>query len=173
MATELKNWTLTIIPHKDFCACDGAVTSYGICHLPADLGVTIPAVVPGNFELDMVRAGLLEDPYFGTNITKLRELEDRHLVYRTTFDKPTVAANEIAVLRLEGVDTVFDAYINGEWIYGGENMFLSYEIPLDENTPVKPTGNELAVHIRPTMIEAQKDILPPSAGTFPFNYASL
>ena len=173
MATELKNWTLTIIPHKDFCACDGAVTSYGICHLPADLGVTIPAVVPGNFELDMVRAGLLEDPYFGTNITKLRELEDRHLVYRTTFDKPAVAVNEMAVLRLEGVDTVFDAYLNGEWIYGGENMFLSYEIPLDENTPVKPTDNELVIHIHPTMIEAQKDILPPSAGTFPFNYASL
>ena len=66
MAAELKNWTLTIIPHKEYCAhSEGNVYSY-----PATegLGMTIPAVVPGNFELDMVRAGLLEDPYFGTNI---------------------------------------------------------------------------------------------------------
>ncbi|MBR5124203.1 MAG: hypothetical protein IKU90_03650, partial [Clostridia bacterium] len=114
MATELKNWTLTIIPHKDFCACDGANTSYGVCHLPADLGVTIPAVVPGNFELDMVRAGLLEDPYWGTNITKLRELEDRHLIYKTTFNKPALADNELFVIRFEGIDTYADIFINGE-----------------------------------------------------------
>ena len=171
MAIQLKNWTLTVIPHKDYCK--SGFPDAGDLSLLADLGVTIPAVVPGNFELDMVRAGLLEDPYFGTNITKLRELEDRHLIYKTTFDKPTVAANEMAVLRLEGVDTVFDAYINGEWVYGGENMFMSYEIPLNSDIPLKPTGNELIVHIHPTMIEAQRNVIPPSAGTFLFNYGSL
>ena len=175
MATELKNWTLTIIPHKDFCACDGAVTSYGICHLPADLGVTIPAVVPGNFELDMVRAGLLEDPYFGTNITKLRALEDRHLIYKTTFDKPALADNELPVIRFEGIDTYAIIYINGVHSMYTDNMFLTYEIPLSrrEWEFLKDKDNELTVHILPTMIHAQENVIPPSAGTFPFNYASL
>ena len=171
MAIQLKNWTLTVIPHKDYCR--SGFPDAGDLSLLADLGVTIPAVVPGNFELDMVRAGLLEDPYFGTNITKLRELEDRHLFYRTVFDLPTVAENQLPVLTFEGIDTVFDAYINGEWVYGGENMFMSYEIPLNSDIPLKPTGNELIVHIHPTMIEAQRNVIPPSAGTFLFNYASL
>ena len=171
MKVELKNWTLTIIPHKDYCA--SGYPEQGDFHLVSGLGVTVPAVVPGNFELDMVRAGLLEDPYFGTNITKLRELEDRHLFYRTAFDLPDVADNEMAVLIFEGIDTVFDAYVNGEWVYGGENMFLSHEIPLNQDVSLQATGNELVIHIHPTMIEAQRNTIPPSAGTFPFNYASL
>lgn len=171
MRIELKDWTLTIIPHKEYCA--SGYPDRGEYGLVSGLGVTIPAVVPGNFELDMVRAGLLEDPYFGSNITKLRELEDRHLFYRTVFDLPTVAENQLPVLTFEGIDTVFDAYINGEWVYGGENMFMSYEIPLNSDIPLKPTGNELIVHIHPTMIEAQRNVIPPSAGTFLFNYGSL
>ena len=173
MAAELKNWTLTIIPHKEYCAhSEGNVYSY-----PATegLGMTIPAVVPGNFELDMVRAGLLEDPYFGTNIEKLRDLEDRHLVYKTTFDKPALEDNELMVIRFEGIDTYADIFINGEIENFSENMFVPCEIRLsrEEWAQLKDTGNELVVHIKPTMIEAQKDILPPSAGTFLFNYGSL
>ena len=171
MRIELKDWTLTIIPHAEYCA--SGYPEQGEFHLIADLGVTIPAVVPGNFELDMVRAGLLEDPYWGSNITKLRELEDRHLFYRTSFDLPAVAENELPILKLEGIDTVFDLYINGEWIYGGENMFMSYEIPLNSDMPLKTEGNQLLVHIHPTMIEAQRNVVPPSAGMFPFGYASL
>lgn len=171
MRIELKDWTLTVIPHKEYCAF--GYPERGEFGLVSGLGVTIPAVVPGNFELDMVRAGLLEDPYLGSNITKLRALEDRHLFYRTSFDLPAVAENELPVLKLEGIDTVFDLYINGEWVYGGENMFMSYEIPLNSDMPLKPTGNELIVHIHPTMIEAQRNVIPPSAGMFPFGYASL
>lgn len=171
MRIELKDWTLTIVPHREYCA--SGYPERGEFDLVSGLGVTIPAVVPGNFELDMARAGLLEDPYFGTNITKLRALEDRHLFYRTVFDLPTTAENQLSVLKFEGIDTVFDAYINGEWVYGGENMFMSYEIPLTSDMPLKPAGNELMIHIHPTMIEAQRNVIPPSAGMFPFGYGSL
>ena len=173
MAIELKNWTLTVIPHAEYARHgDGSV------FLPdgyENLGATIPAIVPGNFELDMVRAGLLEDPYFGTNITKLRELEDRHLIYKTTFDKPALADNELPVIRFEGIDTYADIFINGEIENFSENMFIPCEIRLsrEEWAQLMDTGNELVVHIKPTMIEAQYDVLPPSAGTFLFNYGSL
>ena len=170
MRIELKDWTLTIIPHKEYCAYDTAPDN-----IPADAGVTIPAIVPGNFELDMVRAGLLEDPYWGSNITKLRELEDRHLIYRTTFDKPVLEEGELPVLRFEGIDTYADIYINGIPHEYTDNMFLTYEIPISRPVQrhLKEKGNELTVHICPTMIQAQETILPPSAGMFPFGYASL
>ncbi len=173
MRIELKDWTLTIIPHAEYTRhSDGNV-------FPPDdhesLGVTIPAVVPGNFELDMVRAGLLEDPFWGTNITKLRELEDRHLIYRTTFDKPVLGNNELFAIKFEGVDTYADIFLNGEYLGSEDNMFTASEFVFYRYQweRLKETGNELMVHIKPTMIEAQSDIIPPSAGTFPFNYASL
>ena len=173
MAIQLKNWTLTVIPHKDYCK--SGFPDAGDLSLLADFGVTIPAIVPGNFELDMVRAGLLEDPYFGTNITKLRELEDRHLIYRTTFDKPVLEDNELPVIRFEGIDTYSIIYVNGVRYEYTDNMFLTYEIPLSRQEwgHLKDKDNELLVHIFPTMIQAQEDIIPPSAGTFLFNYGSL
>ena len=174
MRIELNNWTLTVIPHKDFCAAGGYHGDDDFSLL-STLGVTIPTAVPGNFELDMVRAGLLEDPYWGTNITKLRALEDRHLIYRATFDKPVLADNELPVIRFEGIDTYSIIYVNGVRHEYTDNMFLTYEIPLSrtEWAHLKDKDNELLVHIFPTMIQAQEDVIPPSAGTFLFNYGSL
>lgn len=45
----------------------------------------IPAVVPGNFELDLLRAGKIEDPFFGINPILLQGLENRHLWYVLSF----------------------------------------------------------------------------------------
>lgn len=46
---------------------------------PAELkGVevkTIPAQVPGNVELDLLAAGLIDDPMIGANVNKLRAWE--------------------------------------------------------------------------------------------------
>ena len=115
------------------------------------------------------------DPYFGTNITKLREQEDRHLIYSATFDKPVLEDNELPVIRFEGIDTYSIIYINGVRYEYTDNMFMTYEIPFSrtEWAFLKDTGNELTVHILPTMIQAQEDIIPPSAGTFLFGYGSL
>ena len=166
MRIELKNWTLTIVRHSKL---DLFANNTEPC------SITIPATVPGNFELDMVRAGLLEDPYSGTNITKLRDLEDCHLFYKTTFDKPALAENETFVLRFEGIDTYADIFVNKVCLAESGNMFLPCEIPIPQEDLIyiKDRDNQLCVHIHPTMIRAQEHILPPSAGTFLFNYASL
>ncbi len=39
----------------------------------------VPAVVPGNFELDLMREGKIEDLYYSTNTLKAQELEDVYL----------------------------------------------------------------------------------------------
>ncbi len=171
MQSYLKNWTLTVIPHKDFCAVYGNI--YEAMEL--DAAVTVPALVPGNFELDLVRAGLLDDPFWGTNIVKLRELEDRHLVYTTTFDRPALEEGELPVIRFEGIDTYADIYLNGTPVLSTDNMFMSHEIRLsrEEWKNLKKTGNTLMVHIFPTMIAAQDLPIPPTAGMFDHGYASL
>lgn len=162
-------WQLAIIPEADI----HGTYVFKADDIPPNVGVTIPAQVPGNFELDMVAANLLEDPFYATNIEKLRDLEDRHLFYTTTFDLPSVNHDEMPVLTFEGIDTISDIYINGHWVAGTDNMYMSYEIPLNEDIPLHQTGNELLVHIHPTMLEAQRDIPAPNTGAFVFNYASL
>ncbi len=89
----------------------------------------MPATVPGNFELDLFRAGLIPDPFFGTNIIDLRKLEDRHLFYVTTFDAPPDGTDGL-VLHFEGIDTVAKVYVNGEQAAACDNMFIPWDVPL-------------------------------------------
>ena len=43
------------------------------------------ATVPGCMELDLQRAGILKDPYLGSNVLKLQELEEYHAYYAVSF----------------------------------------------------------------------------------------
>ena len=45
----------------------------------------VEGTVPGNFELDLHRAGLIGDPYFGMNTLEMQKLENLHLWYCRTF----------------------------------------------------------------------------------------
>ncbi len=176
MHIELKNWTLTVIPHREYMQLGGTdtPTAADLAEIRAH-GVTVPAVVPGNFELDLVRAGLLEDPFWGTNIVKLRELEDRHLIYTTTFDKPELDENELPVIRFEGIDTYAYISVNNAHYHYTDNMFMTHEIRFSrmEWEYLRAKDNVLTVHILPTMIESQARPVPPTAGMFDHGYASL
>lgn len=127
----------------------------------------IDAKVPGNTELDMMAAGLIDfDPYFGTNIFKMQDYENLHTIYFTKFDAPKVASK----LCFEGIDTISDIYINGNLVKSTDNMYISYEIPL---TFLKEKDNELVVHIKPVMIEARKFDLPLVCNSLTYGYSSL
>ncbi len=53
----------------------------------------IEAVVPGNFELDLQRAGIIEDMFLGINSYKYRWVEKCHLWYFREFNVLGFAAN--------------------------------------------------------------------------------
>lgn len=117
---------------------------------------SIPASVPGNIELDMMKAGIIDlDPFFDTNIFKMQRYENLHAVYVTHFDKPA----QNAVLCFDGIDTIADIYINGLLVKQVANMFMNYEIPLS-SVPLAEKNNELAVHIKPAMLETRKYDIP-------------
>lgn len=69
----------------------------------------IPANVPGNFELDMQTAGMIDDPFYGDNTLKIQELENRHLWYSTTFNYAGESPERVYI-SFEGIDT-FPTYI--------------------------------------------------------------
>ena len=145
-----ENWRLYVSENRvcrDFAEeiCnEDALKSHGID--------SIPASVPGNFELDMQKAGLIKDPFYGKNTLDIQKLENRHLWYCVNFDYAGTDPDR-AYLIFDGIDTFADVYLNGNIIGSADNMFITYEFKAEG---IKKGTNELVVHIKPTVIEARK-----------------
>ena len=52
----------------------------------------VPAKVPGNYEIDLMRAGLMKDLFFGENVLEAQKYENRHLWYCRRFTNPIQGA---------------------------------------------------------------------------------
>ena len=129
----------------------------------------VAASVPGDWILDYVKEGIFPDPYFGDNYLKFMEYERHHVFYSTTFvfdEEP----DENTYLRLEGVDTVADIYLNGEKIGHVENMFIEHEI---RATGIKKGENQLIVHLLPVCLEARKYDIGSAPAAHKYNVESL
>lgn len=111
----------------------------------------IDATVPGNFELDMQKAGLIDDLFFDDNILEELKLEDRHLFYVKKFNIEEDADN--FALQFDGVDTVAEYFLNGEKIGESANMHITHTFDAKN---LKLGENELLVHIFPAKIVADK-----------------
>lgn len=124
----------------------------------------INASVPGNFELDLMNAGKIDDLYYSTNTLKAQKLENMHIWYFCRFK-----AEENQFLRFEGIDTVADIYINGEFVKSTDNMFMAYDVYAD----LKQGENEVVVHIKPAMIESRKYLPPVGCTTLKYGNPTL
>ncbi len=133
---------------------------------------TIPARVPGNVIGDLVRAGMIPDPYFGTNSTLLRPYEFVDWEYRTVFFPPSVAEGERLELVFEGIDTVAEILVNGTIAGYAGNMVIPHRFDVTELVR-HGAENELAVKIRSSINEARKFHRPPAAIASRYNYEGL
>jgi beta-mannosidase len=127
--------------------------------------------VPGNFELDLQAAGLIEEPFFGMNIAGLRRYETTHVWYGRRFDVSSPVDGWEPWLRLEGVDCFAEIFLNGEHIGGSDNMLVEHEFAVSGQ--LLPGENELLVHIRPAVREAQRFAYPPGVSGFRQSAESL
>lgn len=128
-------WELSVIDERDF---RGVFETYP----------TIVGTVPGNFELDLFREGIIPDPYFDVNIFEVQKYERSHLIYSTKFDWNGFPAD----LEFKGIDTIAEIYLNGEKIGENENMLIENVIRC---IPVSGS-NMLTVHILPAVVEGEK-----------------
>ncbi|PAW77103.1 MAG: hypothetical protein B9S32_12540 [Verrucomicrobia bacterium Tous-C9LFEB] len=130
---------------------------------------TLDCQVPGNFELDLQKHGLIEEPFHGMNIAGLRQYEGAHVWYFRTFDLPP-RPGTTPVLVLEGVDCFAEVYLNGQHIGSCANMLIAHTLPL---TGARAEGNELLIHIRPAVEEARKFDYPPGLNALGSNYDAI
>jgi len=119
----------------------------------------IEAVVPGNVELDLMRADLEEDPFYAENLYNYRKYEFYQWWFVRSFDVPAEYEGKKCVLQFDGVDTFADVFVNGTLIGSTDNMFIEHI--LDATAALKyGESNEIAVRIRSTMNEARKKDYP-------------
>jgi len=154
-------WRIAILHNAEFKALGATPAT---CKAVEAAGA-IDAVVPGNFELDMQRAGLIEDPFFGSNPLKMQAYEDVHVVYARTFTYEPQAGTE-PVLVFDGIDTIGDVYLNGKLIGHAENMFLQQTFAAEG---LRTGENELVVHLLPVCLETRENSV--SAGHFALDYS--
>jgi beta-mannosidase len=99
----------------------------------------IPATVPGTAAAALAAAGRWRA---GEEI----DLDAEDWWFRTRFEAEPAAAGEEVLLRLDGVATVAEVFLNGERLLESDSMFAAHA--LDVGPLLRSQGNELAIRCR-------------------------
>lgn len=107
----------------------------------------IEAVVPGNVELDLVRAGIEQDPFVGTHLYDFRKYEYYQWWFERSFELPSFdAGGKQLVLRFHGLDTFGTIWVNGREAGRTDNMLIAHELDITAYALPGQT-NHIAVRI--------------------------
>ena len=135
---------------------------------PADIAALkttrLSATVPGNVELDLLAAGMIDDPELGNNIYKLRPYEFCQWMYSKTFRAPELKEGQRFILDFEGIDCIADIWLNGEKAGSSDDALIAHRFDVTEI--VKAGDNLLQVVLRSSVLEAQKQLV----GTYSFRH---
>lgn len=164
---EIQNWRLLLAPNADVVKSNFDPTT--IAELESAPYLKLDATVPGCMELDLHKAGLAPDPYFGKNPLAYRQYENRHLWYYTTFDCDDLSVGQL-FLQFDGIDTKANILLNGQRVGYADNMLIGHSFFVGGALKKR---NELIVHIEPIMIAARSVEITPLNRTQYYNQASL
>lgn len=83
----------------------------------------IDATVPGSVQADLMRAGIIEDPYYADNSLRCEWVEHRWWRYQKRFAAPEGVRMERVTLEFMGVDYAAHFFFNGHRLGWHEGMF--------------------------------------------------
>ncbi|GHV00840.1 beta-mannosidase [Bacteroidia bacterium] len=110
------------------------------------------AQVPGCVHTDLLRNGVIEDPYYRTNERDLQWIDKQEWEYRTSLDvTPGQAASKKAEIVFEGLDTYAEVFLNGQKLLEADNMFRTWKV--DVTGLLGPGANELRICFRSAITE--------------------
>lgn len=111
----------------------------------ADLARALTAVVPGEVHLDLMRAGLIEEPTAGLNALSARWVEETAWQYRRVFRAPRLAEGACAWLVFERLELAAKIFLNGREIGTHANAF--HPCRIEVSGALLPGDNVLVVEI--------------------------
>ncbi len=104
--------------------------------------VNIEAEVPGTIHTDLLKNQLIDDPFYADNENKLSWISESDWIYETTFDNKIEGPVKLV---FEGIDTISEIFLNGQFLGKTENMFIKYEY--DVTGILKERNNILKVYL--------------------------
>jgi len=137
------DWKLAYFPSAD-----------KIIQKPEDFESTtapiMDARVPGNVELDLHRAGIIPEPFFGKNIQLLRPYEYYEWWYSKEFDVPVLESDAAWELVFEGLDTIATIWLNSMEVGHSENMLIEHRFDITRALQANQ-ANRLVVRIESSL----------------------
>ncbi|MGV9012701.1 MAG: glycoside hydrolase family 2 protein [Flavobacteriales bacterium] len=113
------------------------------------------AEVPGVVHIDLLRHGLIPDPYVNFNVDSVQWIENKDWIYTHTINVDrALLKNEHIDLVFKGLDTFAEVYLNDELLGKADNMFRSWEWPIKKKLRRGP--NELKVIFQSPVAEGGK-----------------
>lgn len=104
-----------------------------------------PAEVPGTVHLDLIRDGLIEDPFQGLNERAVQWVDKEDWIYETAFTPADSVMNKNNInIVFKGLDTYADVYLNEQKIISADNMFREWSA--DIKHLLVPGLNRLKIH---------------------------
>jgi beta-mannosidase len=105
------------------------------------------AVVPGCVHTDLLRNGIIADPFYATNEHDLQWIDKIDWEYESSFDVPEALRNAASLqLVFDGLDTYADVYVNGKHVLSADNMFRTWKA--DVKSIVTEKDNVLTIRFR-------------------------
>jgi beta-mannosidase len=120
---------------------------------------TVEAAVPGDVHVDLIEAGLIDEPLYGQNAPDCRWVEEKDWWYARTFDLPADAVGGRVELHFEGLDCTADVWLNGAHLGRTNNANIPHT--LDATAAARAGLNRLVVRVDTgTRAAAGKELLP-------------
>lgn len=102
------------------------------------------AQIPGVVHTDLLRHGLIDDPYIGLNERKVQWVDKEDWIYETTFDvADSVLENDFIDLCFDGLDTYADVFLNDTKILEADNMFRRWRVDVKTLLEERRQGGNL------------------------------
>lgn len=99
---------------------------------PGQVSEWIPATVPGMVQTDLVRAGVIPEPYHELNSTQCEWVSNRDWVYRKSFAVPAQLQGQRIRLRFHGVDYRCRVSLNEHILGEHEGTCLPFEFDVTD-----------------------------------------
>ncbi|WP_375140477.1 beta-mannosidase [Cohnella herbarum] len=107
----------------------------------------LPARVPGCVHTDLLRNGLIPNPFEGANEKQLQWIDRKDWEYVSEFDAPPeLLAHSQAEIVFEGLDTYAEVYLNDIHLLSANNMFRTWK--LNVKAHLRAHGNRLRIVFR-------------------------
>ncbi len=104
----------------------------------------VPAIVPGDLYSDLLRNGIIEEPYYRDNELAALKLSENRYEYETVFfADAAVTEKERVLLRFAGIDTLAEIFLNDVSVGTAYNMHRTWEYDVKDR--IREGANTLRV----------------------------